>query len=230
MPKMPDQLPGEPPEGTLEMLIDYAFPVDESGARGGGGALIFAAREGREEAALFFLQVMLGKQPNDPPRDALKCIVDHARRQEDTGKARRNPLHFAVRHDCADIAEFIILSGVPVDALVGDGVTALGEAAFLGHVDCMKILLRHGAKVDAPQRKGMTPLHRAARVGRPEAAELLLQHGANPFAKTENGLTPADYANRAAQLKTARLIEKAMKEAVTAARLIDDATGAAEDA
>ena len=59
----------------------------------------------------------------------------------------------------------IIDGGCPVNALDGDGGTALHRAASGGHVDVVRVLVERGASVDAQSSDGRTPLHLAASNG-----------------------------------------------------------------
>ena len=59
------------------------------------------------------------------------------------------------------------LKGCELDALGGDGDTALHLASLYGHPDCVRILLDAGARGDAKDGNGGVPLHDAAGVHRP---------------------------------------------------------------
>jgi ankyrin repeat protein len=63
-------------------------------------------------------------------------------------------------------------------AYIGDGRTALHEAAVVGNVRLMEVLISHGAQVDSENSIGETPLHFAARFGKLGALKLLISHGA----------------------------------------------------
>lgn len=64
-------------------------------------------------------------------------------------------------------------------AYVGDGRTALHQAAANGNARILTALLAHGAQVNATNTNGETPLHFAARFGQLNALKLLVSHGAN---------------------------------------------------
>jgi ankyrin repeat protein len=72
---------------------------------------------------------------------------------------------------------------------------ALHDAAGLGNIEAVKVLLASGADVNAINNDGETPLHIAAYSGMPDIAKLLLDAGADINAKTKEGKTPLDYLN-----------------------------------
>jgi len=74
----------------------------------------------------------------------------------------------------------IIDAGAKLDAVDGDGWTALHFVARDGHLGIAKLLLSRGANVDARNVQGWTPLDLAAWNGQETVAKLLLEHGADP--------------------------------------------------
>ena len=63
-------------------------------------------------------------------------------------------------------------------AYIGDGRTALHQAAAVGNASVMNLLIKYGANVNQKNTSGETPLHLAARFGHTEAAQILLLQGA----------------------------------------------------
>ena len=70
-------------------------------------------------------------------------------------------------------------------AYIGDGRTALHQAAAIGNVNVLKLLMSHGAEVNAKNSSGETALHLAARFGHLEAAKYLVRAGAAVNEKTK---------------------------------------------
>ena len=60
-----------------------------------------------------------------------------------------------------------------------NGATALHYATFLGHIDCVEVLMRHPEVQDLPDEKGRTALMWAAAMAedRREIIQLLCRHG-----------------------------------------------------
>jgi ankyrin repeat protein len=76
-----------------------------------------------------------------------------------------------------------------VNALQGDGSTALHFAAYFDNLAIANLLIRAGARVDAPNDLGSTPLHLACNNGSAAMVERLLAAKANPNAKLLDGQT-----------------------------------------
>jgi cytohesin len=101
-------------------------------------------------------------------------------------------LHFATDSDHAHVAEVLLKTGHPVDAVNEYGQTPLYHAANYGKPKAARVLIKHKADVNIKMKDGMTPLHEAAYPmrGRAEVVRLLLAAGADPKARNEDGQTP----------------------------------------
>ncbi len=69
-------------------------------------------------------------------------------------------------------------------AYIGDGRSALQQAAAVGNIKVMKILIEHGAQVNEKNANGETALHFAARFGHLDAVKYLISSGALVNEKT----------------------------------------------
>ncbi|KAL3316834.1 hypothetical protein Ciccas_004513 [Cichlidogyrus casuarinus] len=67
-----------------------------------------------------------------------------------------------------------------------DGYTALHRAAYSGHVETMKLLIKAGSDVDSRSNDGWTPLHSASFWNQTACVQLLTEAGANYKAVTES--------------------------------------------
>jgi hypothetical protein len=70
-------------------------------------------------------------------------------------------------------------------AYIGDGRTALHQAAAVGNLKVMQMLITRGAPVNAKNSSGETPLHLAARFGHLDAVKYLIRSGALINEKTK---------------------------------------------
>lgn len=103
-------------------------------------------------------------------------------------------LRFACARGDSFGAEALILRGARVDAANGSrGQTPLYLAAFNGHAETCKLLLRNGADVHRTCMKAMTTsLHGAVEGGHAECARLLLQAKARVDEECADGKTPLE--------------------------------------
>ncbi len=102
--------------------------------------------------------------------------------------------------------------GVEIDTRNGMGLTALTAAAFKGHVEIAKALLRAGANVNAASRSGQTSLMFAAMSGKLAIVDQLLVAGANPAAKDAKGNTALSLARTQEAEEVVARLEKAIKK------------------
>ena len=100
----------------------------------------------------------------------------------------------------------LIEQGANVDAVAGDGSTALAWAAIRGNSAVAELLLAGGADPDLANAFGISPVSLAIENGAPDLAKLLLRHGADPNVERENGETPLMTAARLGQVDLMRLL------------------------
>lgn len=93
-------------------------------------------------------------------------------------------------------------------AYIGDGRTALHQAAASGNVSLIRTLINHGALVNAKNSSLETPLHLAARFGHIDAVRYLIASGASIHDKTKH--TKATPLMAAAEMGHAQVIRLLM--------------------
>ncbi|CAF1330102.1 unnamed protein product [Didymodactylos carnosus] len=94
-----------------------------------------------------------------------------------------------------DEVEKCLKNDVPVDVRDSHGMTPLQHAAFKGHVEMCKYLLKHGANVnDHEHDQGYTALMFAALSGNSQVVQVLLEAGAKPHQTNRINRTAAQLA------------------------------------
>jgi uncharacterized protein len=101
---------------------------------------------------------------------------------------------------------------VEIDARNRMGLTALTAAAFKGHVEIAKALVKAKADVNATNGSGQSALMFAALAGRTTMVEYLLSAGAKADAKDSAGKTPLSLAREQGATEVANLLEAAIKK------------------
>ncbi len=100
-----------------------------------------------------------------------------------------------------------------VNAKNTNGFTPLHLAAYRGHGETAKVLIKADANVNATSKYGRTPLHRAGEWGHAEVAKILLKARADINAKDWfGGWTPLYYAASQRRTEMAKLLLKAGAE------------------
>ena len=167
------------------------YSKDSSGARSGGGFLIFLRHAWIAVAAISF-SAPAAAQFSDS-YNFLKAVDD--RDGEEANKFLNRP-GVVERKDSTWLA-FLLQKGANPDIRDKEGLTPLMLATQLRFVDGVRILLAKGADVNDTNKQGETALIRAVQFRDAELVRLLLANGANPDrADTLAGLSARDYATR----------------------------------
>lgn len=111
-----------------------------------------------------------------------------------TDKEYYNELFAAIHANDVSKVETIISRGADVNDpdpryLLGSGNTPLHDAANLGNIEVVKILLTAGANIDAQCDCGWTPLMRACNSDNTELAKFLIHSDAKVNIKNSEGYT-----------------------------------------
>lgn len=97
------------------------------------------------------------------------------------------------------------------DGFSSDGFTPLGYAAFFGHLEVVRLLLRKGASPNVASQNPLKvmPLHSALDGTRKEMARVLIDSGADVDESQGDGWTPLHYCANSGDVETAKyLIDK----------------------
>lgn len=135
----------------------------------------------------------------------LACLGGHLSVVEELVKAGANvnaadglgrtPMHAAIGNSSssAPILEVLLNSGAKPTQSDRDGVTCLMEAAHIGDLEGVRILIQNTRTLDLQDKTGMTALHWTITQSQSkewkDVARLLLQAGANPNLTDARGLS-----------------------------------------
>jgi ankyrin repeat protein len=110
------------------------------------------------------------------------------------------------------VSEIIKMDPQSAKRWSADGFTPLHLAAFFGHAEIARILIRHGADVSATSKNPMKvmPLHSAAAAHNREIVRLLLENDAPADAQQEGGWTPL---HEAAQIGDVEMVRDLLQHA-----------------
>jgi ankyrin repeat protein len=166
--------------------------VIEVGA-GGYTPILFAAQEGRLDAARLLLEA--GADANDAAASGQTALV-LAAHSAHTGRAQHT-----------EVAALLLEHGADADAAAA-GYTALHAAILAGDAPLVRALLAHKANPNLPLARGTpvrrfsadfalsrnligaTPLWLAAKFGEPDMIQALVDHGADVSFSMRDGVTP----------------------------------------
>lgn len=100
----------------------------------------------------------------------------------------------AEKNRLATVQRLLAAKAVDVNTRDEDEYTPLHRAAYGGHMDVVRELIRQGADVHAVTVDGWTPLHSACKWNKAQVASFLLQYDADVNAQTNGLLTPLHLA------------------------------------
>ena len=103
-------------------------------------------------------------------------------------------LQIATHEGHADIVQYLVSAGTPVNAQNKDGVTSLMYACCEKRSEIVYFLLNHGADLNTQDREGNAALHFACYKQMTAGVELLLAHGADHSLRGKEGSTPLMHA------------------------------------
>jgi len=166
-------------------LTDKSFP----GEGGGETALHYAAGNGQIGAA--------------------GLLLEAGADLDKVSRLGRTPLTVAVLEGRADMVQYLLENKAsPNCAGKFSGETPLHEAARLGLIELVGLLVKHGADVNAQDSGGQTPFMTAAFSPNLETAFFLARHGANLEAAKLDGIT---CLMRSVMSEDAKLVSEVLK-------------------
>lgn len=123
--------------------------------------------------------------------DCVRLLLDRGADVNGGGARDIAPLRYAAQNaGCTACLKLLLARGASLDAVGGDGCTALQAACAACNDPAVALLLKAGAAVGNVQPDGSTALHVAARAGSAACVELMLRAGALLEATDKEGRTP----------------------------------------
>uniref|UniRef100_A0A673G0D9 Ankyrin repeat and SOCS box protein 15-like n=1 Tax=Sinocyclocheilus rhinocerous TaxID=307959 RepID=A0A673G0D9_9TELE len=107
----------------------------------------------------------------------VKVLLQHGASPHNMNRRNETPLLLAVRANSYDMVHALIMGGASVQQVCLKKWTVTHEAAKVGCMDILMLLLRHRGKAMGRDGHGVTPLGIAAEYGHPEILEILIEHG-----------------------------------------------------
>ena len=141
-------------------------------------------------------------------RFRLKCVVWVGCLASSLSSAASSDLRLiqAVKKQDAESVRALLKQHVDVNAVQGDGTTALHWAADLDNLSIADVLIRAGAPVNTANDLGATPLYLACRNRSATMVDRLLAAGANANAKLLNGETALMTCARTGESKAVKAL------------------------
>jgi ankyrin repeat protein len=158
---------------TMKALVAKGAQV-EAVSEDGHTALIYAAAEEQEDAALY--------------------LLEEAGAAWDVGGEEYNALSAAATHGLVRLSKAILrrmrAESMEEEAIVGHMKKAADHAAYCGHVAVLRLLTEEGLTLSDVNVKGLPLLNVACGAGQQEAAAFLIEQGCDPLAHDASGLMP----------------------------------------
>ena len=128
-----------------------------------------------------------------PNKDLVELLVQFGAQFVIPGE-KMTALSIATIYGHADIVQYLVRAGAPVNALNEDGSTSLMCACRNKHSEIIHFLLNHGADPNMQNQNNTTALHCACYNQITVGVELLLAHGADPSLRGIKKATPLIFA------------------------------------
>ena len=103
---------------------------------------------------------------------------------------RETPLHTATKNNRRETVDFLIASGLTIDARDSKGDSPLHFACMAADRDLVEVLLKNGANVNFTNNARMMPIHEACKSGQKDIVKLLLSNGAVVNVVSNQNITP----------------------------------------
>jgi len=151
---------------AVKVLLDHAAQVNTKETWGGTSALMWAVSERHPAVVKMLIDkgADVNAQSNFVPSasgrgfEGTTPVATRPDHPEEFASGLLTPLMFAAREDDMESARLLVAAGADLNAVGGDGKSALGLAIFDGGYDVAMFLVDSHAKVNQPDAQRFTPL------------------------------------------------------------------------
>jgi len=113
-----------------------------------------------------------------------------------------------------DSVSELIKGGAMVNHQNNKGCTALYQAAYDGHAECIDVLITAGADINLVTNRNMTPLIGASGRNKAQFVKSLLRYSPDCSIKDKKGMTALDYAKKLKPQEIINLLVEAEKKTI----------------
>ena len=125
------------------------------------------------------LGAIVGNGDKADKAQIVQYLLRHGANVNGADNLNNKPLCVVVRRGDSKIASLLLSAGADVNAVSGSlGCVPLVDAARVGDLDMVQLLVKHAAKVNGKDSKGATALFWAAANDHVDVARYLIKHGA----------------------------------------------------
>ncbi|MBA3955032.1 ankyrin repeat domain-containing protein, partial [Candidatus Dependentiae bacterium] len=155
-----------------------------------------------------FCCILLSRFIKSNDVNTVKLILDSTLSVDIHNGDHVTPLHYAIKEDCKEVAEFLINQGANVNALDRDKQTPLHYAVKYNRVTILPLLIKNQSiSLEAKDKCGNTPLNLAAqRDTSLDIIKQLLNSKAHIATIDNDGVNPLFYASAYGHTDTVRLL------------------------
>jgi ankyrin repeat protein len=175
---------------AVKAVLADGVPVNAA-AESGQRPLLLAVAAGNAEIARLLIQAGANPDAKDTQGRTplglavaqgqlpmVRMLLKAGAKVDLPGDNKATPVHEAVRFDQPDILRLLLAEGPNLGRLDRDGFHPLAQAAALGRLQCLHMLLQAESEADLADKHGLTALFWSRRNNHELAEALLLEHGA----------------------------------------------------
>lgn len=162
-------------------------------------SLLKKEKEVKKEDPIAYFKTELTKILTEVPMDIIQVIAEHAAPvMWSYYRDHYNWVEAAEKGDTARLEDMYRTFEIDIDHIIfnKDKYTTLHLSAELGHLDCVKFLVKNGAHLESRDWINNTPLILSVKKGHLPCIKYLVEQGANLYAKNIVGYTLLELAEK----------------------------------